>query len=170
MTFYLFKHFWTFNCLKINPYLKAENSWPLEVWHKNMVFWDGGCFGFDNWPLQAVRKRSRFVKQTEKTWGAYSLRLHPQMFHCFCSLVVCLVQKSFEKLLHYFITFYIISDLLCFWNISAFLIQRDMFKYDIKHVVSEFMELRLCMDQTAYGEDSIKIRYFWEINLKDTQI
>ncbi len=45
-----------------------------------------------------------------------------------------------------------------------------MFKYDIKHVVSEFMELRLCMDQTAYREDSIKIRYFWEINLKDTQI
>lgn len=59
------------------------------------------------------------------------------------------MQKSFEKLLHYFITFYIISGLL-FWNISAFLIQRDMFKYDIKTFVSEFMELRLCMVKTAY--------------------
>lgn len=71
------------------------------------------------------------------------------MFRCF-RLVVCLVQKSFEKLLHYFITFYIKPGLLCFWNISAFLIQRDMFKYDIKIFVSEFMEYLVCMVKTAY--------------------
>lgn len=35
-------YFWMFVCLKITPYLKAENSRPLEVWPKNMVFWDGG--------------------------------------------------------------------------------------------------------------------------------